>query len=64
MASSANPPMHKCFTSVHGWLNTIFYIPCQCIESPTDGQYVTQIHHVSHMRNMRETCAKRAKHLV
>ena len=20
MASSANPPMHKCFTSVHGWL--------------------------------------------
>ena len=20
MASSANPPMHKCFTFVHGWL--------------------------------------------
>ena len=24
-----------------------------------DGQYVTHIHHVSHLRNMRETCAKR-----
>ena len=23
-------------------------------------EYVTHIHHVSHLRNMRETCAKRA----
>jgi hypothetical protein len=29
MASSANPPMHKCFTSVHGWLINPTYVPEQ-----------------------------------
>jgi hypothetical protein len=38
--------------------------------SPMDGRYVTHIHHVSHLRNMRETCvmpcanlAKRARNM-
>ena len=37
--------------------------PC-CAEgsrNPMDGGYPSHIHHVSHVRNMRETCAKRAK---
>ena len=28
-----------------------------------DGQYVTHIHHVSQLRNMRETCAKHARNV-